>query len=69
MKKKLLMIVGMLGICAVVGLERPVYAYQFCSDTYCDAQTTKVRCQCPIGTPAAGTSAPCPQWRATCYYL
>lgn len=70
MRKKLLVIVGTLGICAMAGLEPPVYAYEFC-DTYCPTQTTRTLCQCPLGTAAFqnGGLALCTHWRVTCNYL
>lgn len=76
MKKKLLVIAGLLGICLVGSLNRPVLAaYTFCSTTYCATANPESFCTCPPGTeaykrvgPNAHTECDNYTWRAACNY-
>lgn len=70
MRRKLLVIAGLLGISLVGSVNRPALALTFCSDTYCNANPDAV-CQCPLGTLAFrnGGVADCYTWRADCNYL
>ena len=70
MRRKLLMLAGVLGVCIFSSVERPALATPFCSGTYCNANPDSV-CQCPQGTLAFPTAAvvDCYTWRADCNYL
>ena len=78
MKRKLLVIAGLLGICLVgTGANRLVLAAEFCSGTYCAANPDSF-CTCPPGTQVyekVGTdpsaAVPCNNytWHADCNYL
>ncbi len=70
MTRKLLMLVGMLGVCAGSLFVRPALAFPFCGPSYCPTHPSSV-CQCPPGTKAypRGGVAPCDTWTADCNYL
>ena len=63
MKRKMLVIAGLLGICLQGSVNRPVLAgsvnqpaltatYPFCSTTYCATADPGSFCTCPLGTEA-----------------
>ena len=70
MRRKLLMLAGVLGVCIFSSVDRPALATAFCSGTYCNANPSSV-CQCPKGTLAFPTGAivDCYTWHADCNYL
>jgi hypothetical protein len=77
MKRKLLVIAGLLGSCLVVGVNRPAlaYLYPFCSSSYCATVDPGSYCTCPPGTEAykrLGPNSPyyeCYTWQADCNYM
>ena len=81
MKRKLLVIAGLLGICLMDGINRPALAnplvYPFCSNPYCGATADPDSlCTCPPGTVAFkllgfNAHALCNNvsWYAECNYL
>jgi hypothetical protein len=78
MKRKMLGIVGLLGICFAGSVNQPALAatYPFCSTTYCATANPDSFCTCPPGTeaysrvgPNAYTECDNYTWRAACNYL
>ncbi|HEX4959425.1 MAG TPA: hypothetical protein VF173_01205 [Thermoanaerobaculia bacterium] len=69
--RKLLMLVGMLGICACSLLVQPTLAASFptCGPSYCPSHPDAA-CQCPPGSRRYPTGvAPCDTWHADCNFL
>ena len=65
MRRKLLVLAGLIGICGFGMLSRPALAaYPVCSD----ACTPGTLCQCPWGSPNHGIAS-CDTWYADCHYL
>jgi hypothetical protein len=67
MTRKLLMLVGMLGVCACSLFVRPALAFPLCGPSYCPSHPSAV-CQCPPGSKSHGV-APCDTWHADCNFL
>jgi hypothetical protein len=65
MRRKLLVLAGLLGICAL-GLDRPATALSTCSAANCKHGG---QCICPAGTRGAGTVADCATWSPDCNFL
>ena len=70
MRRKLLVLAGLLWICVFSLGNKPAFAASFCSGTYCNANPNGV-CQCPPGTKAWPSTGlvDCFTWRADCNYL
>jgi hypothetical protein len=65
MRRKLLVLAGLLGIC-VFGMQvRPAAAFTFCN-VGCDPDAT---CECPANTLNRGAIVDCPTWHADCNFL
>jgi hypothetical protein len=70
MTRKLLMLAGMLGVCACSLFARPTQASQYpnCAHVYCQANPSAL-CACPPGTKAYGHIASCDSWGPDCNFL
>lgn len=69
MTRKLLMLAGMLGVCACSLFVRPALAFTTCAAAYCSTHPNAI-CQCPPGTKAYPHGvAPCDTWHADCNFL
>ena len=70
MRRKLLVLAGLLGLCFIGSADRSALAVPFCSGTYCNSNPN-AQCQCPQGTLAfpTGLVIDCYTWRADCNYL
>ncbi len=70
MTRKLLMLAGMLGVCACCFFARPTQALPFptCAASYCHANPNAA-CSCPPGSKDYPHTAPCDTWHADCNFL
>jgi hypothetical protein len=70
MTRKLLMLAGMLGVCACSLFVRPALAvFPTCTPSYCHANPNAT-CQCPPGTKAyPNGAAPCLTWHGDCNFF
>jgi hypothetical protein len=71
MKKKLLMLAGMLGVCACSLFVRPAQAlltFPTCGPSYCPSHLSSI-CSCPPGSKDYPHNAPCDTWHADCNFL
>lgn len=69
--RKLLMLAGMLGVCACSLLVHSTQAANFptCGPSVCAGHPNQV-CQCPPGSKRYPTgAAPCDTWHADCNFL
>jgi len=77
MKRKILVIAGLLGISLVGGFNRPALAIPFCSTSYCSSVSPGTYCACPPGTAAweqygSNFWTQCDSsntWQVTCDYV
>jgi hypothetical protein len=70
MTRKLLMLAGMLGVCAGSLFAQPtkIFQYPTCTFSYCHANPG-VPCSCPLGSKAYGHTASCDSWGPDCNFL
>ena len=67
MKRKLLLLAALFGICIQCLASRPAPSSSFpvCGHPYC-GQNPNNPCTCPGGTKRGGQAAPCDTWFADC---
>ena len=71
MKRKLLMLAGVLGVCACSLFVRPAQAlltFPTCGPPYCSVNPNAI-CSCPPGSRDYPHNAPCDTWHADCNFL